>query len=42
VASRIIKKASIAKLDQDGIIQIDSQKEKFLGKFIDYITIKES
>ncbi|MDT4329434.1 hypothetical protein ACQE3D_06335 [Methylomonas sp. MS20] len=42
IAISILKKTAIAKIDQNGSIQIDSPKEKFLGKFIDYITIKES
>lgn len=41
-ASRIIKKAAIATIEQDGRVQIDASKERFLGRFIDYITIKES
>lgn len=41
-AARVIAKAEIAKIDDEGNVQVDTQKEKFLGKFIDYITIKES
>ena len=40
--ARIIQKAAIAEVDQEGTVHVNLQKKKFLGKFIDYITIKES
>lgn len=42
IAGRVIKSAAIAKIGQDGSIHVDQTKERFLGRFIDYITIKES
>lgn len=42
IAGSVIEKSSIARIEQDGTIHIDQTKERFLGRFIDYITIKES
>jgi len=42
IAGLVIKDAAIATIEQDGKIQVDASKERFLGRFIDYITIKES
>lgn len=42
IAYRVIKKAEIARIEQDGRIHVDPSKERFLGRFVDYITIKES
>ena len=42
IAGRVIKKAEIARIEQDGSVHVDLLKEKFLGRLVDYITIKES